>query len=228
MSEMEGLFPTFGMSDRDEPPVTPTMGKSPAVPVGDALPETAFAFHDLEDMLAGGTIEDPVRAEDGQLYDRKSIEAWFSACKKSKAYNYKIVSPHNTNKKMGNTLKPDAKMAQELQRRRDEVERGETPMGLPMKVPYKSIGMLSEVFEQLDRLVGSSAMRPRNGLAKDGTLRFPQFACEGGHLFANQNGIIDVGSQHRLGQSGVKLGAEIAQFLHRTKHGNAAPRRRLA
>ena len=30
------------------------------MPVGDALPETAFSFHDLEDVLAGGTIERPL------------------------------------------------------------------------------------------------------------------------------------------------------------------------
>ena len=105
----------------------------------------------LRDTLTGGSIEDPVRAMDGALYDRASIEAWFSACKKSKVHGGKIVSPL-THQPMAPTLMVDETVAQEVQRRRDQVERGETLLGQPVAPPFKSITMLSEVFELLDHL----------------------------------------------------------------------------
>ena len=121
------------------------------VPVGDPSIEAAYVRHDTLDVLAGGIIQDAVRAKDDNVYDRTSIRAWFEACKQSKVYAGKVVSPL-TLKPMKEELLDDAELNSELKRRRDEIERGDVKIGEPVASPYKSIAMLSEVFERLDRL----------------------------------------------------------------------------
>ena len=103
------------------------------------------------DVLTGGTIEDPVRASDGQIYDRTSILAWFDACRK--APGGKVKSPHS-GKPIGQELEQDAELVQfkaQLAQERALILSGEVEVGLPAQ-PFQGIEMLSAVFEQLDRL----------------------------------------------------------------------------
>ena len=121
------------------------------VPKGDPSPEAAYCFHNITDVLTGGIIRDPVYAKDGNLYERTSILAWFAACKQSRIYKGQVVSPL-TLKPMAETLKDNVEMLTDLERRKDKLERGEVMLGLPAETPYKSIAMLSELFDLLDQL----------------------------------------------------------------------------
>ena len=102
---------------------------------------------ELVDALTGALIEEPVRAADGHVYDRRALTAFFE---QRRAARQPIVSPQDLETPMGIELRP----APEVKAALDEL-RADAQHGAPAREPpqsFKSLSALRSVFDVLDPL----------------------------------------------------------------------------
>ena len=102
---------------------------------------------ELVDALTGALIEEPVRAADGHVYDRRALTAFFE---QRRAAGQPIVSPQDLETPMGTELRP----APEVKKALDEL-RADAQHGAPAREPpqsFKSLSALRSVFDVLDPL----------------------------------------------------------------------------
>jgi hypothetical protein len=105
---------------------------------------------DLLDVFTYGMIQNPVKADDGHIYDAASIRSWFDTCR---SRGLEIVSPH-TKKRMGESLRS---AAPQVNGRKDNV-RSRLQKTLSKKLdlddedPIASVTNIGKIFAAIDPL----------------------------------------------------------------------------
>ena len=103
---------------------------------------------ELVDALTGALIEDPVRAADGHVYDRRALTSFFE---QRRAAEQPIVSPQDLEKPMGEELSEAPEVKAKLDELRADVRHGAKHVREPPQ-SYKSLSALRSVFDVLDPL----------------------------------------------------------------------------
>lgn len=95
------------------------------------------------DLITYEIVEDPVRAEDGNVYSRDSILDWFDGC----VENGEAITSPLTGKPMGTNLKPDSALARAVEQFKARGGRSQR-----YNESTQTIGTLAKIFEIIDPL----------------------------------------------------------------------------